>query len=49
MMKIIETEAIQPQPVRKEADSSEVEEIYVFGTNDMIIGTEWRLKGVKKP
>lgn len=43
-MKIIETEAVEPQPVRKEGDRSEVEEIFIFDTYNHFIGTEWRIK-----
>jgi hypothetical protein len=44
MMKIIETEAIEPQPVRKEGERSEVHEVFIFDTYNHFIGTEWRIK-----
>ncbi len=46
MMKIIETEAVEPQPVRKEALPSEVEEIFIYDVHNTLIGTEWRIKEV---
>ncbi len=47
-MKIIETEAVEPQPVRKEGVRSEVQEIFIFDTYNHFIGTEFRIKAAEE-
>ncbi len=42
-MKIIETEAIAPQPLRIEGVKSDAEEIYIWDEAGNFIGTEWRM------
>lgn len=42
-MKVIETEAIAPQPLRIEGEKSDSEEIMIWDQDGHFIGSEWRM------
>ncbi len=47
-MKVIETEAIAPQPLRIEGDKTDAEEVFVWDEAGHFIGSEWRMTEAAK-
>ncbi len=47
-MKVIETEAVAPQPLRIEGVKSDAKEVFLWDEEGNFIGTEWRMTDAAK-